>query len=857
MFPQVFSFHHFFMSSMNVLCRISHRFGRYAAPKFPTSLSIASLSRPLFTFGIASILQCFVVFSLFSQVAAPDSASQTNGQVNGQASSQVSSQAKSAIEGVIVSAATQEPIAGVKVEVVGKKFGAVTNNAGKFSIKNIPVGVYSLRVSAFSFEPFIQSDVFVGSGKPYSVTIELRPQAVQLGTAEVEASYFRKSAETITSTQLLNAEDIRRAPGVQEDVVRAVALLPGVGVAAAGRNDLAVRGGAPFENLFLIDNIEVPNINHFGSQGSTGGPLSIINIDFVRDVSFSTGGYGAKYGDRVSSVTNLTLREGNDQRFSGKANLSATGFGVYAEGPIAGAGSYLVGVRRSYLDLIFKAAGFGFIPEYWDFTAKVNFKIDNKNSLSFIGIGALGTVAFNNDTEAKRLANSRVTAPAQNQYFSGLTWKTLFGNGFMNVTLGRTFTRFTTEQNVYSRVATAPGGRDSTDRTTQILRAFTTEGETSLRADVILQATDNLEVSFGNIAKYASALDFDLYAAGFVRLDNLGKPRELSVDTAFTAFRNATYAQAAWSLTDKFKVTAGLRADYYGFLTQENFVVSPRLAFSYALTPTQTLNLSGGRYYQSPQFIWLLGDASNRANIKPIRVDQAVLGYEHILTSDLKFQIEGYYKTYANYPARVWRPDAVIAPSGFDDITNDIPFGLEPITSVGEGVAYGVEVFVQKKLSEIPLYGLISVSFNRTMFKGLAGVWHPGSFDSPFILNVAAGYRFSDEWELSMKVRSATGLPFTPFVATTEQARQVGLPVGTPDFTRFNEGGRLRNFYSLDARLDKRWYLSGLTLVTYIDVQNVTGRRNESQVRWDAQTQQAVRTLSIGILPSIGVAIEF
>lgn len=757
----------------------------------------------------------------------------------------------------MLNAGTQEPIAGVKVEVVGKKLGAVTNAAGKFSIKNVPVGVYSLRLSALGFESFLQSDVFVGSGKAYSATLQMSPQAIKLGEAEVEASYFRKSAETITSTQLLNAEDIRRAPGVQEDVVRAVALLPGVGVAAAGRNDLAVRGGAPFENLFLVDNIEVPNINHFGSQGSTGGPLSIINIDFVRDVSFSTGGYGAKYGDRVSSVTNLTLREGNNERFSGKANLSATGFGLYAEGPIANTGSYLVGVRRSYLDLIFNLAGFGFVPEYWDFTAKVNFKIDNKNSITFLGIGALGTVALNNNTEANRLSNSRIVAPAQNQYFSGLTWKTLFGNGFMNVTLGRTYTRFTTEQNTFRRVANAPGSRDSTDLTTQILRAFTTEGETSLRADVVLQASDNLEVSFGNIAKYASALDFDLFAAGFVRLDNNGRPQQLSIYTSFTAFRNGTYAQVAWSATDKFKITAGLRADYYGFLTQDNFVLAPRLAFSYALSPTQTLNLSGGRYYQSPQFIWLLGDASNRTNVKPIRVDQGVVGYEHIVSSDLKFQVEAYYKSYANYPARVWRPDAVIAPSGFDDITNDIPFGLEPIASVGEGVAYGVEVFVQKKLSEIPLYGLISASFNRTMFKGIAGVWHPGSFDSPFILNVAAGYRFSDEWELSMKVRSATGLPFTPFITTSEQARQTGLPVGTPDFTRFNEGGRLRNFYSLDARLDKRWYLTGLTLVTYIDVQNLTGRRNESQVRWDSQVQQVIRTLSIGVLPSIGVAIEF
>ncbi len=749
---------------------------------------------------------------------------------------------KGSIEGTVVSAGTQDALVGVKIEVVGTKLGAITNTAGKFALKNIPTGVYSVKFTILGYESFIQSDVFVGAAKPYILSIELRPAAIQLKGAEVEATYFRKNSETITSTQLLNAEDIRRAPGVQEDVVRAVALLPGVAVTQAGRNDLVVRGGAPFENLFLVDNIEVPNINHFGSQGSTGGPLSIINIDFVKDVSFSTGGFGAKYGDRVSSVTNLTLRDGNSERFSGKVNLSATGFGVIAEGPTAAGGSFLVGARRSYLDFIFTLAGFGFIPQYWDFTAKITQKIDSKNSISFLAIGALGTVAFNNDTEEKRIANSRITAPAQDQYFSGLTWKTLLGNGFMNVTLGRTFSKYQTSQ------------RDTLLR--DIFRNYSTEGETSLRADVVLQMDDKLELSFGNIAKYSSTLKYDIFLPAFFRLDNNGIPRALNVDTNFTAFRNATYAQAAYQLTPDFRTTVSVRADYNNFLNTQ-FVVSPRFALSYALSPFQTLNLSGGRYYQTPQFIWLIGDPSNRNALEPIRVDQAVLGYEHILAPDLKFQIETYYKDYSNYPARLYRPQSVLAPNGFDDISNDIPFGLEPIASVGAGRAFGIEVFLQKKLSEIPLYGLISISANRTEFTGLDGVRRVGAFDTPIIGNIAAGYRFDTEWELSAKVRASTGLPTTPFVDTPTRSRETRLPMGSIDFSRYNEGDRLPFFYGVDVRLDKRWYFSGVQLVTYIDVQNVTGQRNQSGFRWNPRTQKADPILSIGVLPSIGVTLEF
>lgn len=761
------------------------------------------------------------------------------------------------IEGMIFNGSTQEPIAGAKIELVGKKLGAISNTRGKFTMKNVPAGVYSLKVSALGYESVLQSDIFVGTGKPLTVNIALQPAVIQLQAAEVEASYFRKNAETITSTQLLNAEDIRRAPGVQEDVVRAVALLPGVAVTSAGRNDLAVRGGAPFENLFMVDNIEVPNINHFGSQGSTGGPLSIINIDFVRDVSFSTGGFGAKYGDRVSSVTNLTLRDGNEERFSGKLNLSATGFGMYVEGPVGNIGSYLFGIRRSYLDVIFKAAGFGFIPEYWDLTGKVSLQLNNNNYLSFLTIGALGTVSFTNDTEEKRINNSRITAPEQQQYFSGITWKSLFPNGFFTVTLGRTFTRYQTEQNIFRRAPVSAGSNDSITTITPLLRANTVEGETSLRGDVIVQASPSLELSAGIISKFAPQLLYDVFIKGTTRLDDMNIPRELVVDTSFGAFRLASYGQAAYTLNEHWKTTVGARIDYYNFIGGGTTVFSPRFALTFSPLATQFINLSAGRYYQAPQYIWLLGDKSNAATLKPIVVDQIVLGYEYIAASDLKLQIEVYTKLYGNYPARIFRPQAVLAPAGFDDVTNDIPFGLEPLSSAATGRSMGVELFLQKKLSQIPLYGLISLSFNQTTFTSIDGVERAGSFDTPITFNCAAGYRFDDEWELSGKVRAATGLPTTPFIQTTERSQQTGKSIGALDFDQYNAGTRLRRFYALDVRLDKRWYLPGVQLVTYLDIQNITGRKNQTNIRWDAQNASVKLSESIGILPSIGVSVEF
>ena len=352
--------------------------------------------------------------------------------------------------------------------------------------------------------------------------VELVEKVIELEGAEVKGTYFPKKIQTVTSTQTFNSEDIRRAPGVQEDVIRATALLPGVGVTAAGRNDLLVRGGAPFENLFIVDNIEVPNINHFGSQGASGGPLSLINIDFVRNVEFSSGGFGAKYGDKVSSMTNITLRKGNDQRFAGEVNLSATGAGLILEGPVGDKGTYLFNVRRSYLDFIFDAAGFSFIPQYWDLSTKVSYDLDQNNKFSFVMIGALDDVKLNNDELDDRYDNSRVAVPNQKQYFSGLTWKHLFGNGFATVTLGRSFVYFDTFQN------------DSL--LNRIFQNNSYEGETSLKTDFDFQLMKGMELSFGNQIKFASKLEYDIMIPGYMRLDNNGSPAALQVDDFIQCF---------------------------------------------------------------------------------------------------------------------------------------------------------------------------------------------------------------------------------------------------------------------------------------------------------------------------------
>lgn len=740
------------------------------------------------------------------------------------------------LSGRVLSRESRAPLEAARIEILGTTLATATDAAGAFSLTGIPIGVYAARFSAVGYQPFTQANITIGSGKPYTVLIELDRQPLTLETIAVTAApYFQPTLQAPSLGQALNAEEVRNAPGVQEDVIRAVALLPGVGVTTGGRNDLIVRGGAPFENLFLVDGIEVPNLNHFGSQGSTGGPLSLINIDFVQNAEFSSGGFSARFGDRTASVTSVNLREGNQDRVSGELNLSATGFGAIVEAPVGSGGSLLASVRRSYLDFVFRLADFAFVPTYWDATVKVTQPLGRRDRLTALFIGALDDISLNQDTPDDRYDNSRVIATDQNQYVAGLTWERSFGRGNLAVTLGRTFSTFSSSQ------TDTLGGT--------ILDNQSDEGSTTLRLAWSTAVGKQTDIRLGQDLRRLGDLRYRILIPGEYRLDDTGSPRALVVDTAFSAWRWAPWLEAAIPVGDRLRVTAGLRLDVYGDLG-DAARLSPRLLLAWAATPATTLTLAGGLYHQAPSSVWLVGDAGNSARLQPFRAAQVVAGIERFLRPDLRLQVEGYVKQYQGYPTRIWRPQAVLALAGFEDAQSDIPFGLEPLSSEGEGTAFGGELLLQKRFSDIPLYGLASLSLARARFTALDGLERDGSFDTRAILNLTAGYRFNPKWEVSSKFRLATGRPTTPFVTS-------GPAAGQLDFGQYNAGPRLPLFHALDVRVDRRWALRGVQLQTYLDVQNAYGRKNVSQYEWDQRQQAVVPSESLGVFPTIGVNIEF
>lgn len=733
------------------------------------------------------------------------------------------------ITGEVVEIATREPVVGATIQVVGTRQGAISDARGRFQIFNVPAGTYQVRISSVGYQPVVKTDIVVSNARPASLDVELEVEAKLQNEVVVRPEYFQRSPDAVTSVQTLGAEEIRRLPGGFEDVVRAISALPGVAQVSSGRNDLLVRGGAPSENLFLIDNIESPNINHFGTQGSGGGPLSFVNLDFVQSVEFSTGGFGARYGDRVSSVLNIDLRDGRDDRTGGKATISASQFGLNLEGPLAQSGSYLFSARRSYLDLIFRAAGFSFVPEYWDFLGKASYRLGPNDQLSGLAIAAIDRVRQFNRDEDDRFNNSRVLNNSQDQLVAGITWKHLFDGGYVNTTFGRTLVSYRFAQT------------DSLLR--PIFTNNSTEDEFSLRADMLLLLGELSEVSFGAVGK----------TVGFDADIELARPgSSLDLNPADRFYKGGGYVQLSQSFPWGMRGTVGGRLEYFSGIEQ-NVYPSLRLALSQPIGDRSSINVSAGRYYQSPSYIWLAANQENR-KLKSIRADVLVLGLDRTLAEDTRVSLEGYYKRYDDYPASLGRPYLVLANTGAGFGGQDdgfASFGLEPLASLGTGRAYGVELFVQKKLSSLKLYGTASLSINRSEFTALDGVERPSLFDQRVIFNLSGGYRLGELWEIGMKFRFASGRPYTPVDST-------GDPASGYQVVDLYNSVRLAPSHALDLRLDRRWPFQNWNLITYIDVQNVYNRKNPDPPRWDARTRGAAAAGSqIGILPSIGISAEF
>jgi hypothetical protein len=753
------------------------------------------------------------------------------------------------IQGKVVDAQTKEPLIGVNVLVINTTRGAATDVEGNYSIAGLTPGTYQLDFTYIGYLNQKITDVIVTHSKPVRLNIELQEQSLENEQIIVSAGYFVEEKMTQPSIIGLSQEEIRRFPGGFEDVVRTVSTLPGVAInTSGGRNDLLVRGGGPSENLFIINNIEVPNINHFGSQGSSSGSLSIIDLDFVDNVSFSTGGFPTRYGDKMSSTINLDMSHGRKDKFGTKLSVSATQYGFHVQGPVYDNGDFIFSARQSYLDLIFKAANLPFVPIYTDFNFIFHYDLSPKDNLFIVGLAAFDRIDRDQSTVENQVFNAGILSNDQQQFINGINYRRLLDTGYLDATLNLNIFNFNFSQIDEQQI--------------EYYRSDATESELGLKIIRFWTLSDRMGLYGGISTKINSTLNTTVFAdtiydrsGNKITPASLGLERNLKLDQR--SYKHAFFSELDWLLNARISLNLGFRGDYYTFLNHPLYF-SPRAFFKYKVNEKINVKSSYGIYYQSPSYVWTVNPEN--ANLLALKNNMAVIGLDFLFRDDLRMSLETYYKDYSDLPTGTIpgvNDHLVITNTGTgyggreDDYQS---FGYFAMASKASGSAYGFEWLLQKKYSTLPFYGQISLSYTKGVFKAGNGRTYPGQYDQRFIFNLAGGYKFSDKWELSSKYRFFSGVPYTPVYKPSENPINPGYIQNLPDEYLT---GRLDSQGVLDLRADRYFDFSSWRLILFLDIQNVLNNKVQSPPQYDFWTNKIVDRNDIGILPSIGISAEF
>ncbi|NIR49333.1 TonB-dependent receptor plug domain-containing protein [candidate division KSB1 bacterium] len=758
----------------------------------------------------------------------------------------VSAQGKGSIKGRVFDAQTKEPLVGVNIQLLDTETGTSTDVEGNFRLTNLPPGSYRLKFTYIGYEPVVRTDVVVSTARPELINVGMKESYVQTETVVVRPKYFVDEVETSVSSTLLSREEIRRFPGGFEDVVRTLATLPGVAVVSeGGRNDLIVRGGGPSENLYLINGIQVPNINHFGNQGTSSGALSFVNLDFINSVEFSTGGFSARYGDKMSSVLALTMRRGRRDRIGGKTTISATQFGLNLEGPIAEQGDFLCSARKSYLDLIFKATGQPFVPVYTDFNLLANYTLSDRDKISFLTLAAIDRVDRDQSTLENRVRNAGLLNNSQNQLIAGLIYQRLLKKGYLDFSVNTNYNRFRLNQVDEFQEDYFKSKADETEFNVKLRSYFKLLGSGGLYSGVTMRRVFNK-----NNTVFADTV-YDR-SGRRVPVSELEVPQVTDVEVSAQQF--AAYAEWEQDLGNRMNFTLGVRGNYYDFI-EESFYPSLRASLNFRASKRLRVKSSIGRYFQSPSYVWVVNPFNKR--LKALKNDMVVWGLDYLVRDDLNASLEVYHKSYDDLPTGIVpdETDYLVLTNtgvGFGGREDDFQsFGYIDLVSNGTGKSFGFEVLLQKKYSEVPLYGQISVAVGKSEYTANNGLTYPGQFDQRFVLNISGGYKFNSRWEISGKFRFFTGAPFTPVRVPSENN---GVIQNLPEEYLSD---RLRNGHHLDVRVDRRFNFNRWTMILFLDIQNIYNYKYQVRPSYDFWENDIEDTNSIGILPSIGISAEF
>ncbi len=735
------------------------------------------------------------------------------------------------IKGKVIVSDGLYPLIGVNIAVKDKNRGTTSDTDGNFEITKLSAGSYTLVFSYVGFEQLTQTDIIVRPGRITFVEAKMIESSIKMNDVVVSAGYFNQVEAQPVSVVNYSAEEIRRSPGAAGDVSRILFGLPSLSKTNDQKNSLIVRGGSPMENAFFVDNIEIPNINHYGTQGSSEGPIGVINVDFLKDVNFHAGGFGVNYGDRLTSVMEMTFREGNWEQFDLQLDASMQALGGQFEGPInCGKGSYLVSLRRSYLDWIFKSTDIQSpLPTYYDFHAKTVYDLSDNLKLSVLDIASV-------DRSNERYDEAVKFEDSYFGYYNGT--KNTFGVNLQNIWNKSGYSNISFSHN-YFNLENAVNEVRTIDK---IYFNNSIEQEFALRNLNHFRLNENTQLQFGFDLKYATN-NYDHHYYPFVDAQGYTSP-DLVVNHKFNGTKAGLFASVDWKPIEDLSINTGVRADYFDYNEKTN--ISPRMNIAYNLTEVTQLYVSGGMFYQTLPFI-LLSQSESFKELKNPKAYHSILGVSHLLTQDTRLTLEVYSKDYRDCPVNPNQPEEFTLDQA---VENPVFLNNSKLVSSGKAYSRGIELMIQKKMAQ-DFYGMVSASYFRSRYLDGLSTWRNRVYDNRFTFSAEGGYKPNDEWDFSLRWIYAGGAPYSPFDVKASEVVYKGIVDKNRMYSE-----RLPDYHSLNVRVDKRFNFYSSNIVLYISVWNVYGRDNIWGYSWDEINNKIKANKSWSTMPVFGVEYE-
>ena len=764
------------------------------------------------------------------------------------------SQIDGSINGYIYDSKSQLPLLGANVIIEGTEKGAISDENGFFEITNVSPKSYNLSVSYVGYQSKNIFNVIIKSKGNQTLEILLVESSEELEEIILYESPFKKSAETPLSVNTFSRVEIESYPGADNDVTKVVQSMPGLSPSVGGfRNDIIIRGGAPNETVYYLDEIEIPNINHFSTQGSAGGPQGMINISFIDEVTLSTSAFGVEYDNPLSGVLQFNQKNGNPKEISGNFRFGASDSAITIEGPFSKSEdnktTFIFSARKSYLQFLFELIGLPIRPDYWDFQWKVNHKIDDYNSINFIGLGAIDDFSVEAPDDFDFTQQSfleQVPIIQQNSTTTGISWIRKFKEKKGQFILALSTNKL---KNIFSRYV------DNENLNGLYFRNDSHEWETKLRLKTVNYVND-WKISWGGNIQYSDYFNntSDLY-------------NQAEYLTKFNFYKYGLFGNISKSFFEnKLDVSIGIRSDEDTFSSGSKLTnnLSPRLSTSLSISKDRRLkwNSSLGTYYKIPVYTVLgfknnLGEFANK-DAQYTKSNHFVTGFDYALGNASKISVEGFLKKYDQFPISV--VDGVsLANKGADFEV----LGNENIITEGKGKTRGLEFLFQQKLTN-NFYGIFSYTFFKSEFTDINGNYLPSVWDSKHLSSFSGGYKLKKNWEISSRWRFSGKTPYVPYNLDASLANYPNMIL---DYSQLGNV-KLGNFSQVDVRFDKKWNKENISINFFIEILNLLAQKIPSPLEYGLERDSSGNIITPfnlveidvnreSIIPSFGFSIDF